>query len=113
MFSNAFPNIYCTTVLSCTVDTSRKYTTNVTSKGVGPGPTLAWPCWKQPDIPVEVDTDRLGVCLASADYHGLRAYNRLVYTADSTEPYETPVQFRALTREVVSPFQLLPRVSHQ
>jgi hypothetical protein len=28
-------------------------------KGVGPGPTLAWPGWKQPDIPVEVDTDRL------------------------------------------------------
>ncbi len=24
-----------------------------------PGPTLAWPGWKQPDIPVEVDTDRL------------------------------------------------------
>jgi len=31
----------------------------VVSKGVGPGPTLAWPGWKQPDIPVEVDTDRL------------------------------------------------------
>jgi hypothetical protein len=29
------------------------------SKGVGPGPTLAWPGWRQPDIPVEVDTDRL------------------------------------------------------
>jgi hypothetical protein len=28
-------------------------------KGVGPGPTLAWPGWKQPDIPVEVDTGRL------------------------------------------------------
>jgi hypothetical protein len=28
-------------------------------KGVGPGPTLAWPSWKQPDISVEVDTDRL------------------------------------------------------
>ncbi len=28
-------------------------------KGVGPGPTLAWPGWKQPDIPVEVDTDQL------------------------------------------------------
>ncbi len=76
-------------------------------KGVGPGPTLAWPGWKQPDIPVEVDTDRLEtgrseaavlkklslagiaklsrlkymmtkVCLASANYHGLRAHNRLV-----------------------------------
>jgi hypothetical protein len=30
-----------------------------TPKGVGPGPTLAWPGWKQPDIPVEVDMDRL------------------------------------------------------
>jgi hypothetical protein len=29
------------------------------TKGVGRGPTLAWPGWKQPDIPVEVDTDRL------------------------------------------------------
>ncbi len=28
-------------------------------KGVGPSPTLAWPGWKQPDIPVEVDTGRL------------------------------------------------------
>jgi hypothetical protein len=28
-------------------------------KGVGPGPTLAWPGWWQSDIPVEVDTDRL------------------------------------------------------
>jgi hypothetical protein len=29
------------------------------SKGVGPSTTLAWPGWKQPDIPVEVDTARL------------------------------------------------------
>ncbi len=29
------------------------------TKGVGPGPTLAWPGWKQPEIPVEVDTGRL------------------------------------------------------
>jgi hypothetical protein len=28
-------------------------------KGVGPSTTLAWPGWKQPDIPVEVDTARL------------------------------------------------------
>jgi hypothetical protein len=28
-------------------------------KGVGRGPTLAWPGWKQPDIPVEVDTGQL------------------------------------------------------
>ncbi len=31
----------------------------VTIKGVGPSTTLAWPGWKQPDIPVEVDTARL------------------------------------------------------
>ncbi len=28
--------------------------------------------------------------MASAAYRGLRAHNRLVYTADSTEQYETP-----------------------
>jgi hypothetical protein len=28
-------------------------------KGVGPSTTLAWPGWKQPDIPEEVDTARL------------------------------------------------------
>ncbi len=31
----------------------------VWNKGVGPSTTLAWPGWKQPDIPVEVDTARL------------------------------------------------------
>jgi hypothetical protein len=36
----------------------RTYTGGI-AKGVGPGPTLAWPGWKQPDIPVEVDTGRL------------------------------------------------------
>ncbi len=25
------------------------------TKGVGPSTTLAWPGWKQPDIPVKVD----------------------------------------------------------
>ncbi len=28
------------------------------SKGEEPSTTLAWPGWKQPDIPVEVDTAR-------------------------------------------------------
>jgi hypothetical protein len=28
------------------------------SKGVGPGPTSAWPGWKQPDISVKVDTSK-------------------------------------------------------
>jgi hypothetical protein len=31
----------------------------VEPKGVGPSATLAWPGWKQSDIAVEVDTDRL------------------------------------------------------
>jgi hypothetical protein len=31
----------------------------VLPKRVGPDTSLAWPGWKQPDIPVEVDTDRL------------------------------------------------------
>ncbi len=35
------------------------YLTRFKTKGVAPGLTLAWPGWKQPDIPVEVDTDRL------------------------------------------------------
>ncbi len=34
----------------------------VMNKGVGPSKTLAWPGWKQPDIPVEVDTARLATC---------------------------------------------------
>ncbi len=29
------------------------------TKGVGPSTTLAWPGWKQPDIPLEVDRARL------------------------------------------------------
>ncbi len=31
----------------------------VPPKGIGPGPTLAWPGWKQPAISVKVDTGRL------------------------------------------------------
>jgi hypothetical protein len=31
----------------------------VCPKGVGPSTTSAWSGWKQPDIPVEVDTARL------------------------------------------------------
>jgi hypothetical protein len=39
----------------------------VSAKGVGPGPTLAWPYgWRQPDIPVEVDTDRLETSCSEA-----------------------------------------------
>jgi hypothetical protein len=33
-----------------------KYPKSCTGKGVGPSTTFAWPSWKQPDIPVEVDT---------------------------------------------------------
>ncbi len=39
----------------------------VLNKGVGPDPTLAWPGWKQPDIPVEVDTDRLEISHTEAE----------------------------------------------
>ncbi len=55
-------------------------------KGVGPGPTLAWPGWKQPDIPVEVDTDRLesrrrdaGV-LMKLSLAGIATLSRLKYS---------------------------------
>jgi hypothetical protein len=34
----------------------------VCTEGVGPSATLAWPGWKQPDIPVEVDTARTATC---------------------------------------------------
>jgi hypothetical protein len=33
----------------------------VEDKGVGPSTTLAWPGWKQPDIPVEVDTAQIEI----------------------------------------------------
>ncbi len=35
-------------------------------KGVGPDTTLAWAGWKKPDIPVEVDTDRLETSCSEA-----------------------------------------------
>jgi hypothetical protein len=38
----------------------------VYTKGVGPGTTLAWPGWRQPDIPVEVDTARLEISRTEA-----------------------------------------------
>jgi hypothetical protein len=41
----------------CLTNVERK--NYVVAKGVGPGPTLAWPGWKQPDISVKVDTARL------------------------------------------------------
>ncbi len=58
----------------------------VPSKGVGPGPTLAWPGWKQPDIPVEVDTDRLetsrreGGVLKKLSLAGIAKLSRLKYS---------------------------------
>ncbi len=54
-------------------------------KGVGPGPTLAWPGWRQPDIPVEVDTDRLetsrseGGVLKKLSLAGIAKLSRLKY----------------------------------
>ncbi len=55
------------------------------SKGVGPGPTLAWPGWKQPDIPVEVDTGRLETSRSEAgvlkklNFAGIAKLSRLKY----------------------------------
>jgi hypothetical protein len=51
-------------------------------KGVGPGPTLAWPGWKQPDIPVEVDTGRLETNRSEAgvlSLAGIAKLSRLKY----------------------------------
>ncbi len=55
-------------------------------KGVGPSTTLDWPGWKQPDIPVEVDTARLetrrreaGV-LMKLSLDGLAKLSRLRYS---------------------------------
>ncbi len=39
-----------------------KKKTRVFSNPVGSSTTLAWPGWKQPVIPVEVDTARLATC---------------------------------------------------
>jgi hypothetical protein len=47
----------CTGLL-CT-QSARSHKLRVLFKGVGRGPTLAWPGWKQPDISVKVDTARL------------------------------------------------------
>ncbi len=55
------------------------------TKGVGRGPTLAWPGWKQPDIAVEVDTDRLETSRSEAgvlkklSFAGIAKLSRLKY----------------------------------
>jgi hypothetical protein len=55
------------------------------TKGVGPWPTLAWPGWKQPDIPVEVDTERLETSRSEAgvlnklNLAGIAKLSRLKY----------------------------------
>jgi hypothetical protein len=41
------------------VHITKVYSAAVQKKRVRPGPTLAWPGWKQPDISVKVDTARL------------------------------------------------------
>ncbi len=54
----------------------------VPPKGVGPRATLAWPGWKQPDIPVEVDTDRLETSRMEAgviSLAGIAKLSRLKY----------------------------------
>ena len=55
-------------------------------KGVGPGPTSAWPGWRQPDIPVEVDTDQLETSRSEAgvlkklSLAGMAKLSRLKYS---------------------------------
>jgi hypothetical protein len=49
-------------VISKSENGQREYQNDVfvvSLKGLGPSTTVAWPGWKQPDIPVEVDTARL------------------------------------------------------
>ena len=56
------------------------------TKGVGPDTTLACPGWKQPDIPVEVDTDRLETSRSEAgvlkklNLAGIAKLSRLKYS---------------------------------
>ncbi len=50
--------MYSLTCDLCTVHAAGVPAGEDLPKGVGPGPTLAWPGWKQLDIPVEGDTDR-------------------------------------------------------
>ncbi len=54
--NNGEENISTSHIKPCTSDST---TPRVAPKGVGPDTTLAWAGWKQPDIPVEVDTYRL------------------------------------------------------
>ncbi len=55
-------------------------------KGVGPSTTSAWPGWKQPDIPVEVDTARLETSCTEAgnlkklSLAGIAKLSRLKYS---------------------------------
>ncbi len=67
-------------------------------KGVEPSPTFAWPGWKQPDIPVEVDTARLETSRLKNDfvyyYTTLEVNSRvlLMYTDTVKELPGYPVQ---------------------
>jgi hypothetical protein len=64
----------------------RKGGGEVIDKGVGPSTTLAWTGWKQPDIPVEVDTARLEISLTEAgvlkkfSLAGIAKLSRLKYS---------------------------------
>ncbi len=59
---------------------------SLATKGVGPDTALAWPGWKQPDIPVEVDTGRLETSLTEVGVlkklrlAGLAKLSRLRYS---------------------------------
>ncbi len=53
------------------------------TKGVGPSTTLARPGWKQPDISVKVDTERLEkfctTLVLNVYWHGVRSYRVILY----------------------------------
>ncbi len=51
--------IFCWAAKHSLRDTSSIMQLQGGTKGVGPSTTLAWPGWKQPDIPLEVDRARL------------------------------------------------------
>ncbi len=63
VFDNAFRHEICYLLAAHNVPSIGRWHVSaigaVLTKGVGPSTTLAWPGWKQPDIPVEVDTARL------------------------------------------------------
>ncbi len=84
------PNLQCTTISRFHNMKPNLHSVTITVwdcyRGVGPDTTLAWPGWKQPDIPVEVDTDRLETSCTEAwvlqklSLAGIAKLSRLKYS---------------------------------